>query len=199
MTQIFGVNNPGNGAHVDLRGRVLTSAVMNTDQDQAALDGLAYNLNTGNLTLTSDVETPLFFVKNTDEIAPAKASRVFFTFGASTGGSGTLNARVIKAVNGGTLLSGDEVEVTNFNFGSARPAGVETHIGGTGVTAVGEDTSIRFLFSGDGQRHLIGFETIVLPRGASMAVLFTPPAGNTSIEVQSGLNFFFGPDSNRAG
>lgn len=188
MVMIQGANNPGNRAQVDEFGRVEAHAVSITESTDSAIRGETFNLNTGNITLTSDADTPLFYVKNDGEDRDIIVSRVFFTFLGSTGGTGDVNASVISNPTGGTVTTGSELDIFNFNFGSGNTISIDSNMGGTGATVTGGLTPIRFLFTGDTQRHLISFDSIILPRGASMVVMLEPPTGNTSMVVQAGLN-----------
>lgn len=194
MVQIVGANNPGNAVHVDDEGKIQARAVSITEQSSKSLIGDTYNLNTGLLTLTDDAETPIFFFKNVSEDKPIVISRIFVTFLVSTGGTGEVIASVEKGVTGGTILTQTESLPQNFNFGSSRTPGTEFRVGATGVTFTGGIKVPEFLFTSDNQRHLVPFDSIVLPRGASMTFTLTPPTGNTSIVVEAGANFYIDGD-----
>lgn len=190
MTRIIGGNNPGNAANVDNEGRLYAKAVASTEQAYESALGNAFNINTDDLTLTTDDETPVLYIYN-DEDNPLLIPRLFFAFMTSTGGSGPVRARVVANPTGGTLLSGADLTKTNFNFGSGRQVSITAKKGGTGVTIAGaSDTSFRFLYPSTGMRDLLAFEAIVLPRGGAMAILVTPPTGNTSMLMQCGVNAF---------
>lgn len=190
MTVIFGGNNPRNAAHVDENGRLSAFAVSLSEQQKASEQGENFNLNTDELTLTSDAETPLFYIKNTGEERGVKINRLFSTFLASTGGTGKVILNVYSNITGGTILTGDELPIYNFNFGSGKVLDVETRIGATGLTFSGGEKPITSLFPSDGIRQLTAFDHIILPRGASMLVTIVPPAGNTSMIAEAGCNLF---------
>lgn len=194
MATIQGGNNPGNLVEVDDEGKIQARAVSLSEQASKSLVGDTYNINTGLLTLTDDAETPLFIIKNVSEENPMVITRFFITFLSSTGGSGKVEAEVKRGVDGGTLLDEPKLDLSNFNFGSSKDPGAELRIGGTDLTATGGSKSIEFLFTGDNQRHLIAFDAIILPRGASATFFFTPPSGNTSIEVEAGANIYIDGD-----
>lgn len=192
--QIEGSNNPGNKAHVADDGKLQTRAVTLSEQAQKSLQGDSYNINTSEITLTDAVETPLFYFKNETETDSLIIQRVFFTFLNSTGGTGAVRARIIANITGGSILTAPDLTPKNFNFGLSKTPGTTLKIGATGVTFTGGDTVPEFLFTSDNQRTLTPFEAIVLPRGASMTLTLTPPAGNTSIIVQAGANFYIDGD-----
>lgn len=194
MTQITGANNPGNAVHVDDEGKIQARAISISEQSSKSLVGDTYNINTSLVTLTNDTKTPLFTIKNVSEEKPMVITRFFVTFLASTGGTGKIEASVERGVDGGTILDEAPADLMNFNFGSSRTPGAILNIGATGLTATGGTTSLEFLFTGDNQRHLIAFDAIVLPRGASATFFLTPPAGNTSIIVESGANIYIDGD-----
>lgn len=190
MTQITGSNNPGNTVKVDTLGRISARAVSASEQADTAVRGETFNLNTDNITLTDALDTPLFFIKNTGEDRDLIITRVFFTFLSSTGGSGEINASIVSNPTGGTILTDTELEIFNFNTGSGNSLSLDVNIGASGSTSTGGKVPFRFLFTGDNQRHLIPIDSIVVPRGSSVAITLKPPTANTSMIVQAGVNMF---------
>ena len=193
MSNIKGGNNPGNLVHVDDDGKIQARAVSISEQAQKSLKGDAYNINTGLLTLTSDVETALFYFKNETEDDSIVVPRIFLTF-LSSDGTGELTSCVKKNITGGTVIVGTDLAPTNFNFGSSKLPGITLKNGGSVLTFTGGSLGPEFLFTSDNQRHLIGFEAIILPRGASMTLTVTPPTGNTSMVIEAGANFYIDGD-----
>lgn len=195
MVQIVGGNNPGNVVHVDGEGKIQARAVSITEQSSKSLFGDTYNLNTGKITLTSDVNTPVFHFKNDAEDKPMVITRVFVTFLTSTDGVGEVVAAIESGVSGGTLLTGGtEVDPKNFNFGSSKTPAATFIVGATGLTFSGGIEVPNFLFTGDNQRQTIPFDAIILPRGASATFTLIPPPGNTSMVVQAGANVYIDGD-----
>jgi len=194
MSGIEGANNPKNGVHVDDEGKIQARAVSISEQSSKSLFGDTYNLNTGRITLTSDAETPIFHFKNDSEDKPMVVTRIFVTFLTSTGGTGEVVASIEKAVTGGTILTGTEIDPGNFNFGSSRSPGATFIKGATGLTFTGGIKVPEFLFTSDNQRQIIPFDAIILPRGASMTFTLTPPSGNTSMVVEAGANVYIDGD-----
>lgn len=190
--QLQGGNNPKNTASVDSEGRVGTSAVVVTEQQAAAVKGNTYNLNTGELTLTTDDETPVFLLENTGESRVVKVSRVFITALASTGGAGAFRVNIYYGATAGTILAAPVLPLYNFNTTSAQTLMANVRLGGTGVTFTpkGSPAPIRSLYPAAGVRSLTEFDHIVLPQGGAVLLTVTPPAGNTSMTVEAGLNAF---------
>lgn len=193
---IEGGNNPGNRAHVDDEGRIQARSVIIAEQTSQSVSGNGYNINTGNLTYTNDSESAVFYLRNNSEINPIVITRIFLTFLSSTAGTGEVNARIYKETTGGDILTANPFNPGNFNHGNrSKLPGVVLNKGSTAstFTATALDSDPEFLFTSDNQRHLIGFEAIVLPRGASMLLTWTPPSGNTSIVLQAGANLYVSP------
>lgn len=195
---IQGADNPGYSAHVDRQGRLETHSTSRSEETVAAIDEEAFNLNTDNttpLTLTSATETPLFYFKNVGEEKKIIISRLFLYTGASTGGSGPAFSRVVYNPTGGSLLTNTAINITNFNAGSGNEIDIDATVGGTGITVTGGTSHIRTLFPTVPITSIIQFDPpMVLPRGASMALLFTPPAGNTSLRIMAGINLYLEAD-----
>lgn len=188
---IEGSNNPGNKAHVSASGQVESHAVSISEQTDTAQKGDTYNLNTGTVTLTTAVETPIFYLKNDSEEKDLIISRVFVTFGASTAGSGELEGKIYYNPTGGTITTaGTDSPPQNFNASSSKTLSVTSKTGATGQTIVGGTVPVQFLFPLASTRHTISFDAIVLPRGSSMILAVTPQTGNTSMKIQAGANIY---------
>lgn len=193
MAIIEGGNNPRSLAHVDKKGRVSAFSISRGEQSEEAIVGDSYNVNSGTLTLTSGNESGLLYLKNDSENREFIINRVFFNLGNSTGGSGDIEARIARNPSGGTLISaGTSKDPANFNFGSGKSVGADLLIGSEGSTVTGEETPdpFEFMLPTDAQRYMIEFQSIVIPRGSSLAILLTPQSGNTSMNLQVGCNFF---------
>lgn len=196
MTQIEGGNNPSNRAHVDTNGRIEAHAVSISEQSDSALSGDAYNLNTGTFQLTSAAATAIFYIKNDSEERELIIPRVFVSFGVSTGGSGPVEASIMSGPTSGSIItSGVSNPPQNFNFGSSRSLEITSLTGSTALgDCTGGTTPVRFYFNSDNSRHLVGFDSIILPRGASFCFTVIPPAGNTSMDIQAGANIYLATD-----
>ena len=190
MTLIKGFNNPGYYANVDDKGRIEAHSVGITEQAATALNGNSYNFNTSTITFGTANETPVFYISNIGESRPIIIPRVFITFGASTGGTGEISGKIYYNPTGGDILTAQTKDPQNFNAGSSKTLQVDSRIGADGVTFSGGTDPVEFLFPGASSRWLVGFETIVLPRGSSMLLTITPPTGNTSMVLQAGCNIY---------
>lgn len=193
--RIEGANNPNNHAHVDRQGRLETHASSVSEQTVSSIQGDTYNLNTGNLNITVDTEVPIFYIKNLGEDRAFIIPRVFVNTGPSSGGSGPSTARIMFNPTTGTLLQGTDLDIHNFNAGSGKEISATVKINdGLADTISGGTTPFQFFYPESPFRELTPFEAIILPRGSSMALLYTPPTGNTGIDIQAGLNLYLEAD-----
>lgn len=172
----------GNKAQVDDGNRLHTSADTRSSLDLAIDDGRYFGVNTGYLTLTSDGQSAILHIRN-------DSSRDFFlkTFrlaiGPSTGGTGVVKLLLPLNITGGTILSGgNAAPVFNLNASSNNLFEGEALVGGEGFTATGGGGN-NLLVPSDSTIYDKDAEAVI-PRGFSASVLITPPAGNTSLEVQ---------------
>ncbi len=194
MAEFEGGNNPHNSAHVNSRGQIEAHAISAAEQEQAAIDGDAYNFNTSNLILTDDLDTPIFFLQNDTEDRGIIISRIFVAFGVSTGAPGLdIEGTIIYNPTGGDILTATAKAPQNFSTGSNKTLGVTSTVGATLKTVSGGSKPIEFLFPTDKSRNLVPFQSIVIPRGGSIAFTIKPGTANTSMKIQAGYNAFLAP------
>lgn len=179
----------GNTAKVDDQNRVQAYSISQTESTAKALTGDGYNINTGTITLTSANPSSLLYLQNTDTVDWI-VRRVFYNMSVSTGGSGDMLAEVVANPTGGTLISGGtDFEPANFNFGSVKQLVSECKRGAEGSTLTGGiQDAVSTLIPAAGTRILISFDSVILKPGSSLGVTITPPAGNTSLKIQVGVN-----------
>lgn len=190
--ELEGGNNPGNRVYVSDDGEAKAFSVSVTDQSNQSVKGKAFNLNAGLITLTDAVETPIFFLKNNSEVEPILVPKVFYTVFPSTGGTGKVKINLYKQITGGTIFDATDLVLQNFNAAdsSVLEGTTISKVGATGVTFSGGVIWPEIVLLGDSIRSATTFETITLPRGSNLLVTLTPPAGNTSMEVELGCNLY---------
>jgi hypothetical protein len=158
----------------------------------AATDGKAFKFGTDVITLTSANASGVFYIKN-GETANLIIAEILFQANQSTGGaSGIGTWKVIRNPTGGTLISNATAMPIrqNFNFGSTATITADAFKGIEGATVTGgNDFSIQNGFTVP-NRVIAPFTSIIIPRGSSLAITFTPPSGNTSIAVSVALSAF---------
>ena len=178
----------GYAAGVDDKNRLLIVGQADSSAITASLDGRGFFITSLTVTLTSDSESCVLYLKNTSD-SDLVLTNTRFQLGPSTGGSGVYKVGAIVNPTSGTMITGtDGVDFnadTPFNnnlgdqasktFTGTVRAGVE---GTTCVSVLPTVPSIlgeSGIFSTD--------STIVFPKGSSIAAVVTPPTGNTSCEV----------------
>lgn len=177
----------GNTAKVDSEGRIWADAVSTLKEETQNKSGLAYNINTGTITLTNaSTANGVLYLKNNED-ANLVLSNVIYILGNSTGGTGDIYIDIIRNPTTGTLISGaTAVDVnSNKNFGSARTLNVLAYKGATGTTVTDGSTFVKTILNTGAQR-IVGVlgGGVILPKGASVAIKFTTPASNTSMTAQ---------------
>ena len=172
----------GTKAKVGDGGRLKTRAITEPEEAHANEEGNAYNINTKNITLTNDTDTPILYIKNNEETNLVIAA-LAFGVKSSTGGSSTdlPEVTIIRNPTAGTIID----NATNADINSNR------NYGDTGTLA---DSLVYKGATGntmtDGADHLFiylnqlgrSFITIneVLPKGTSLGVKVKCQASNTS-------------------
>lgn len=169
--------------HVDSSGR--------TQDQQAALLSDSYNINTGAITLTSDGESAVFYMKYTGD-NPLVIKEILGIIGTTTGGSGDGEIKIIKNPSAGTIVSGASAVTTNSNrdFGSANQLDGVVYKGAEGNTLTDGSVFADSIRSSFGTVITFDASIIVLRKGNSIGVKFTPPAGNTSQTIKIAVTCF---------
>ena len=191
MTFVLKSGTTGSTAEVDAANRIQAFSTSQTNATSKAVAGDSYNINTGTINLTSANSSSLLYLKNTDTVTWTIA-RVFYNAEVSTGGGGGWLAEVAANPTAGTLLSGGTAFLpVNFNFSSAKQL-ISTCLKGVeGSTATGgTQAAVSTIIPASGTRVLIPFDSVILEPGSSLAVVVTPPAGNTSMDIQVGVNLY---------
>ena len=184
MTIIKDGTGTGNTLEVDEKGRLQTFSTFQTELVSATKTGNAYSLSTGIITLTSDNDSAIFYLKS-NETSPIVIHSILIEIGASTGGSGDVIQTNIIAPTSGTVISDASAAiVANLNATSSNTLVADVFKGAEEKTVAG-GISVGFI------RHLsqnfiinAGF---ILPKGSELAVSFQPPSGNTSLNTSLSL------------
>ena len=190
MSEVIKDGYTGDTAKVDSKNRLHTFATIESGGTEAAIEGDLYNVNTETIVLTSANASALVYMKNVDTV-PWIYNRVFYNAGPSTGGTGDFLAEVIRNPTTGTLISaGTAFTPTNLNFGSSKELLATTLKGAEGSTVTDGIVAVSTIIPAAGTRVLIGFDSIILEPGSSIAVRITPQASNTSMNIQCGFNLY---------
>jgi len=191
MEQVQDGTGKGYLAKVDSDNRLYTKSVVSTEQEHESSNGLAYNINTGIITLTNATKTPVLYLKNNEEF-DLIIDTVLYMTGASTGGSGNVLVEIVRNPTAGTIVSGaSDVEMNvNRNFGSTRSLSANAYKGATGNTLTDGVKFIESILSTATQRVAVSVGAVIIPKGSSMAIQITPPTGNTSMATEWAISCY---------
>jgi hypothetical protein len=177
----------GNGAKVDSNNRLHTESVSRTVLTEACFKGQAFNFNTGAITLTSGGESALGYLSYQGD-DPFIITEILFIIGSATGtltSDGT--AKILRNPTGGTIVTGAvDIDIAaNRDFSSSLVVSGNMFKGAEGNTLTG-GTTFSDTTRSSGFTGVISFDAapIVLRRGNTLGVTWTPPAGNTSQVVK---------------
>jgi len=174
------------GAKVDEEGRLHAEAIAKTQAEDASVIGTSFNINTGDIDLTSANESAVAYIKN-GETRDLVITALVFLLGNSTNGAGDFNVKVLRNPTAGTIVSNATVvEVqSNKNYGSSLLLDNSTlYKGIEGATLTDGNVSFLSRVAGAGRPHIIATGDIILTRGASLGVLMTPQSANTTTNIQ---------------
>lgn len=176
--------NRGTTVKVDKNERFHTFAVSRTVSEQATQDSIAYNLNSGLITLTTAGESGIIYFKNNED-TPFDVSSIVVILGPSTGGSATdtTRVRIYKNPTTGTLISDATASDINSNrdFGTSDSLSESLSFkGATGKTITDGLIHIDSLVSPGSRAPFTISE--VLRKGNSIAVSLEPNDSNTSMK-----------------
>lgn len=168
-------------ASVTKENRIEVSAVTEAERDHAGDLGDKYNINTGDITLTDALITTVLYIKNNEDVDLVITSLIY-NLGNSTSGSGDAKIEIIKNPTSGDIITNaNNVEINdNQNFGSSKTLTVDAFKGATSESViVGGNVSVSTRAATHTGRINI-LLTLVIPKGSSLAINYTPPASNTS-------------------
>jgi hypothetical protein len=178
----------GYRSKVDKFNRVHTDTVQVTRNQDAVIKGLAFNINTGQITLTDAADTPVLYVKNNEDF-DLFISHIAIGIGESDGTAALeYPVTVVRNPTLGTIITSTPTNVDinrNRNFGSNRTLTVDAYKGATGDTMTNGD-DLALLFANQNARLFASID-LALPKGTSIGVKIDPGASNTSVAVYAAL------------
>jgi hypothetical protein len=195
---IYIADGEGNArsAGVDSRYRLKVAALIETESNYATTRELKFNINTGDIELAGTKTTVLYFKNN--ELNNVIIDTLIYNLGTSAGGSGDILLDVIRNPTVGDIITNaNDVQLgtgieANLNYSSNRVLECLAYKGASGETPVTDgleqiltrnpNTSGRIPISPGGG--------LLLGRGNSLAINYTPPVGNTSQFCQFALNVY---------
>ena len=174
----------GKTVRVDDFNRLRTFSTVESDATAASLSGGTYFIAHPIATLTTDSATDLIYVENTDSV-PWVLNSVSLSVGASTGGVGSARTLFKANATGGTLITnGADVPAVNMNLGSPKPLEGVFKFNDTGLLQVESPAVIPGLgVGGERSTEFVGGPIVIAP-GTNFTMGYTPPAGNTFLEIE---------------
>lgn len=159
----------GNVAKVNLKNQLYTFTVIETETQEAAALGNSYNINTGEINLTSSTESGILYIKNNED-----SDLVIEAIAVGVGSAGTVTdvstITIIRNPTAGTVIS-DASTVSmnqNRNFGSSKTLAVNAYKGDEGKTFTdGDDVAVLYQSAGGRLFAGLNFE---LPKGSAIGV-----------------------------
>lgn len=182
MEQIQDGRGTGSALKIDIEGRAHVDSIATQREEAQSQRGYAFNLNTGNITLTNGAtKNAVMYVKNNEDYTLV-ITNIFYILGNTTSGTGNCYVEIVRNPTTGTIISGaTAVTISeNKNFGSSKTLDATAYKGATGLTFTnGSDYAATILNAGP-QRVVITGGSITLPKGASIGINYTTPTSNTS-------------------
>jgi len=170
-------------AKVDSRNRLFSDSISRSQLEYAVLTGNGYNVSTGSIPLASDGNSAVGYFKYTGD-ATLIIKEILVILGASNGtGNGTIT--LVKNPTSGTIIDNalPVASASNRDFGSSTNLEAVAYKGAEGHTFTDGETFA--VTSRDNTAQVVPFDAapIVLRKGNSIGVKYTPPSGNTSQSV----------------
>jgi len=177
----------GNRAKVK-DNRVLTNSLTLSVFEDKILKGNAYNVNTELLTITTDAEHSLLYIKN-NESNTLTLDAWFIGTDLGTNGANFGIAKVYYNPTGGTIISGGtNVNLVNRLGGSSQLADITALAGGEGFTSTGVVTPVLYQTQGAGSRAF-GNVRLAIEGGNSLVVTYKPNGAET-IGIYTGFQLY---------
>lgn len=192
MTIIKDGTGNGFNAQVTSNNKLATAAISQSDKAHAADLAERYNINTGDITLTDANETTVLYLKNNED-EDLLVTAAIYNLGATTLGTGDVKIDIIRNPTTGDIITNASAVAinSNFNFGSSKTASVNAYKGATADAVITDGTvHLSTRSASNTGRIFIDLENIVLAKGSSLAINYTPPTANTSQIVQFALNVY---------
>ena len=161
----------GYTAGVNAQNQLLTHSVTFEGTVDAADRGLAWNLNTGDITVTGD--STLMYIKN-NQATDFFIERIVIAIGDGITATDYPHINLLKNPTGGDLLT-DETPIDinqNRNFGFSDDFSGLAYKGKTGGTVTGDDGSIAQIMINKSGSSIVPVNYI-LPRQAGAAITLT--------------------------
>jgi len=176
-----GGSDGGFKAKVGVDGKLAVRGVEESEALDANKAGEAYNINTGIISLTDAVETPVLYFKNNEANDFIIEAVVIAIWDSAAGDGADMVATFIRNPTAGTIVTSENNVsiVSNRNYGSSNSLTADAYVGATGSTMTDGDDHILVRVT-ESSRNFIAINE-VLPKGTSFGVKLTPPTSNNAM------------------
>lgn len=168
----------GNGYKtlVNERKQLYVRAVSETVIEHAVELGQAYNINTGNITLTGTVDVPVLYFKNRDSSFGGQDYELnSIAVGFGTGSLiNPTQITIVRDPSAGTIITNaTNVDIIqNRNLGSSKEAAVDAYKGALGDTMTGGSNIAHFYQTSNGR--LYASVNFSIPKGSTIGIKINP-------------------------
>lgn len=151
--------------------------------------GDTYNIRSTTIGLTSTGESGILYVKNNENTNLLLESFVV-SIKDYVGTDGHPILKIYRNPTGGTVISTDaDGQTINRNYGSNKTLLADTLKGAEGKTFTGEDSLLEVILpSTSASTDRVFNLVVVLQKGSSIGLSYTPPAGVTTVDVSMAIN-----------
>lgn len=173
-------------ARISTDNRLFTASTTRSEREQEALLGEAYIIGTGFVNLTTTGTSAVLYFKNNEDV-DLVITRFLIGVKKSVGGTENFITGIIYK-NPTSMVSGtgNPLTINNVNFGSSNVIESDSEIGQEGALLAGGSAYLATVAPVENLTSETA--STILPKGTSIGVFITPPAGNTSIDISVGIN-----------
>ncbi len=171
-------------AGVTGNNRLKTTGVDLTLTEAATESGDTFNLDSTTVALSTTGESALLYLRNLEDTTLIVTS-IAIALKDYVGTDGQPTLQIYRNPTAGTIVSvAAECNEQNRNYGSNKELTIDCFRGVEGSTMTGEDNRVTIFLPTTAAATLVTFSTLVaLPKGASIGLSWTPPAGMTTVNI----------------
>lgn len=183
----------GFSAGISSKHRLLVDADSHDAILTAAASGKAFRFDSGLIALTSANSSALLYLKN-NEADNLILAEIVIRMNQSTGGANGIGLiEVLRNPTGGTIVTAAVAATVraNTNFGSTSTILADVYKGAEGNSF--SDGTIYANVNGvpvPNRVFVIEATGVILARGTSIGIRYTPPAGNTALLVSAEIGAY---------
>lgn len=182
-------------AKVNSNNQLETTTISTDIQQDASLNKKLFRISSPVLTLTSTSNSSILYVRNDDPNNNLIVPALIVSLGGSTGASDDALITGIGRANitGGTIVSSAQAaSLIPLNLNVTTAPAITTYYGGEGFTSTYSVDIPSYQGYHQNVNDILPF-FITLNPGNNFVITFTPPSGNTSLDVQVSVRAYLEP------